>query len=978
MERRHFLKVAGLGATAALADGCSSKSTTNLIPYLVAADDVVPGVPAYYATTCGGCPAGCGLIAKTIDGRVIKAEGNPRHPIGAGRLCARGQASVQSLYDPDRFRGPSIRTSNAEWQSLTWDEAQALLAGKLREVRERGRGGAVAWLGALQTGSMERLTRDWLAAIGSERRLFYEPFDYAALRRAAELTVGRRAIPAYDFDRANFVLSFGAEFLESWLSPVEFAGAFTRLRQRRASDPFGTFIAVAPRQSMTALNADGWVPAPPGAEVFVALSLVHAIVNRDGGAAPGSAPEIRSLVAPYAPEATQPATGVLPQTVRDIARQFTSASPSLAVGGSITGGGADPVALEAAVLLLNIVAGNIGRTVRFDRACALDALATYTDVLELTRAMAAGQIDVLFVHDANPVYTLPPSAGFGAALDRVPFVVSFARQPDETTAHAHLVLPDHHFLESWGDYSPRAGIEGLRQPAMSPYFFTQAAGDVLLRAARAIGAQPAAAFAPQEYADYVRGSSNDEAWGDALRNGGRFEEKEPTPAAETTPPNLSSAIAFPPIPSRGATGDLALIITTSPQLYDGRDANAAWLQELPDPVTKTVWNGYAEMHPDAARALVVAEGDAVTLVSANGQVSARIHVSAGVHPDAVAVPLGYGRTAPLRNAGGRGPYALALVDGAASAGSLPWGTTRVKVTRAKGGRRLIVLQAETRAAGEGSRPPLDAIVTPADVAKPHGSDQAHPESDLYTPHEHPEHRWGMAIDLNACTGCSACVVACYAENNVPVVGEVGCADGREMSWIRIERYDAAPRVTRGIHRTGTISLPMLCQQCDEAPCEAVCPVFATYHNPEGLNAQVYARCIGTRYCSNNCPYKVRRFNWARYTWPAPLELQLNPDVTVRSSGVMEKCTFCVQRIQAARNEARRDQRALREGDIIPACAQTCPADAIVFGDLHDPSSRVSRLARDNRAFHVLEELNTRPAISYLKRVAPDGAVAAGG
>jgi molybdopterin-containing oxidoreductase family iron-sulfur binding subunit len=278
-----------------------------------------------------------------------------------------------------------------------------------------------------------------------------------------------------------------------------------------------------------------------------------------------------------------------------------------------------------------------------------------------------------------------------------------------------------------------------------------------------------------------------------------------------------------------------------------------------------------------------------------------------------------------------------------------------------------VLQAET-AARPDAEPPLAKIVAPArvDVGEPRKADTV----QFYPPHEHPQHRWGMAIDLNACTGCSACVVACYAENNVAIVGPELCAQGREMSWIRIERVAHGVGSSPGLHAPGNVFLPMLCQQCDNAPCESVCPVYATYHNPEGLNAQIYARCIGTRFCSNNCPYKVRRFNWARYEWTAPLGEQLNPDVTVRSVGVMEKCTFCVQRIQAGKLAATRDERTVRDGDIVPACAQTCPADAIVFGDLHDPNSRVSRLAGNARGYHALEELNTKPAITYLRRVVP--------
>jgi len=671
IERRKFLKIAGLGASAALAGGCSGRTASNLIPYVVASDNVVPGVPAYYATTCGACPAGCGLLAKTIDGRVIKAEGNPRHPINAGRLCARGQASVQALYDPDRFRGPSVRTSGG-WQALTWSDAEAVLASKLRDALRRGRGRGVAWLGGLQGGSMEQLTRDWLSAVGAERRLFYEPFDYAALRRAAELTTGQRRVPAYDFTQANFVLSFGAEFLESWISPVEFAAAFAELRQRRAGDPFGAFITVAPRQSMTGLNADGWVAVPPGTELFVALSIAHAIVNDAAAAASVTIAGVGPLVAPYSPEATERITGVAPDTVRRIARQFIAAAPSLAVGGSMTGGGADPLALETAVLILNGLAGNIGRTARFDRQSSLDALATFADVVDLAAAMRRGEIEMLFVHGTNPVYTMPPATGFASALEGVPFVVSFARAPDETTAHAHLVLPDHHFLESWGDCSPRTGVAGLRQPAMSPLFSTQATGDVLLRSARAIDLQPADAFRAADYAEYVRQRWIGGDWQSSLENGGRFETESAAGSTEPAVALSKPTIAFPPVPSSGPSNDLALVVCTSPLIYDGRDANTPWLQEVPDPITKTVWNAYAEMHPETARAMGIGEGDDVKIESPNGSISAVAHLSRGVHPQAVAVPLGYGRTGPLRYARDRGGNALALLPGAPAAGSLPW------------------------------------------------------------------------------------------------------------------------------------------------------------------------------------------------------------------------------------------------------------------------------------------------------------------
>ena len=963
MKRRDFLKVISAAGGAAVAQGCSPAPSETLIPYLVAPDDIVAGEAAFVATTCRECPAGCGVLAKTVDARVIKVEGNPEHPVNRGTLCVRGQASVQSLYDPDRFRGPLLRRGDGSYQSMSWDDAEAALAAKLREARARGTG-RVAWIGQLATGSFERLTREWLALVESDRRLFCETFDHEPLRRAAAMVMGRAEIPTYRFDEANFVLSFGADFLETWMSNVEFTRQYAALRRRRATDPFGCFVFASPRLSLTGLNADGWVAVRAVAEAALALSLVHAIVA-DGLSHESVRPHldwVRSLVAPYAPEALTAITDVQPADVHALARQFTTAGPSLAVGGGAATRDPHAIDLEVAVLLLNAVGGNLGRTVTFGGGSALDGLATRDEILDLERALAHGNIDVLLVHHANPAYALPGGA-FESALARVPFVVSLASTPDETTAQAHLILPDHHSLESWGDYAPRAGVAGMLQPAMAPILSTRASGDVLLNVARRLDAERAMALGPGDYASYVSRfwgglSPSDQAWTDALKRGGHYSNAAPVAAAMR---DVTASFPAVPLADSRPAGSLTLIAFPSPFLYDGRQANDAWLQEIPDPVSRTVWNGWIEIHPDTARRLGLAQDDVVGVQSASGSVTTVVRLYEGVRPDVVAMPLGYGRRAALRNAQARGARAAALLPPDGSS----WRVDGVSLVR-QGRRRLIVLQAETEMPP--GRPPMAQVIRPSASAV---ARERHLPADLYPPHAHREHRWGMAIDLNACTGCSACVAACYAENNVPVAGERACAEGREMSWIRIERYDA-PRVpASGVRRFESVFLPMLCQQCDEAPCEPVCPVYATYHNPEGLNAQVYVRCIGTRFCSNNCPYKVRRFNFSRPSWPSPLELSLNPDVTVRSAGVMEKCTFCVQRIQAGKNVAAREQRPFRDGDVTPACAQTCPAQAIVFGDLNDPASRVTRLSQDRRSYHVLEELNTRPAIAYLKRVVPE-------
>jgi len=976
IERRQFLKTIGISGSAALLEQCAPTPTDELIPYLVAPDNVVPGVASYYATTCRQCPAGCGAIVKTMNGRITKAEGNPAHPISRGRLCVRGQAAVQSVYNPDRFRTPIVRDAHGVFQPISWADAESLLAAKLRAAMQGG-ADRVAWIGELLTGALDTLTSAWLSALDSRRRLFYETFDYEPLVEAGDIAFGRREVPRYELDRAAFIVSFGAEFLETWLSNVEFTNGYARARRQQLRDPEGTLLVVAPRLSLTGLNADAWIAPRPGSEALVALAMAHAIVG-DGLAHPSAGADLRAIesaVAPYSPERVAGAIDVDAATIRRMARRFASARPSLAIGGGVSGSDRHAVQLELACLLLNVLAGNVGESISYGAAHAVDRLATRREILETTRAMASGAVDVLLVHHANPIFTLPPPVGFADALARVPFVVSFAGAPDETTDRAHLVLPDHHFLESWGDYAPRAGVASLLQPAAAPLFDTRATGDVLIEVANQITADTARAVGSTRWADYVRSAwsepttANDQAaaaagWEAALHSGGRFEAAD---AVRPTLRDVARALVIDP-DAPAAADTYTFIACPSTHFYDGRGANESWLQEVPDPIAKISWGDWIEIHPDAARRLGIVDGDVVRVTSSHGQIEAAAHLYAGMRPDVIAMPLGYGRSRSSRHAGARGSNAaLLLPPEAAGSPHAVWRASGVRVERAGPRRIVIMLQAHV-ASREDTSAPLGKIVDPArtDVREP----PEHAPVDLFPPHEHPAHRWGMAIDLNSCTGCNACVAACYAENNVAVVGEQFCAQGREMSWIRIERHAHAIVSESGLRRPATVFLPMLCQHCDEAPCEAVCPVYATYHNPEGLNAQVYARCIGTRFCSNNCPYKVRRFNWARIGWDAPLGEQLNPDVTVRSAGVMEKCTFCIQRIQAAKRTAKLDGRSLRDGDVVPACAQTCPAEAIVFGDLHDPQSRVSRLSADPRGYHVLEELNTRPAITYLRRSVP--------
>ncbi|MEE8129052.1 MAG: molybdopterin-dependent oxidoreductase [Vicinamibacterales bacterium] len=983
--RRTFLKVLGSAGPAAAVAACSPVPPERIIPYVVPPEDVVPGVATWYATVCGECPAGCGMIVRTREGRAVKVEGNPDHPVNRGSLCIRGQASLQGLYNPDRFTGPRRRrTTNAAaghsvLEDANWDDAQGVFVEQLQAVRDTGRAGRVAIVTPLMTGTVDRLVDQWATAVGA-RRLRYEAFAYEAVRAANRVTFSRDAIPQYDFASPDLVVSFGADFLETWLSTVGYSRDHAEGRRvRDGRKP--RFVQIEPRMSLTGASADEWLTIEPGTEALVAAAMVFTIVSEQrvqvADLADEDANRILALVGDHTPEQVAERTGLAAEAIRALARSFADPvhgpGRSLAVGGGIAASGGHATTAQVAINLLNYVAGNMGTTVIFgsDGDVGWDGASDYRAMLELADAMRAGEIDVAILHDVNPVYTMPGGANFSEALANVPFVVSTSSCPDETASRADLVLPTHTPLESWGDVEPRAGVRGLMQPSMQPRLDTKHFGDLLLETGRALGDDVASGLPRDE--DFLAllrrewaalqpvqtGDTEAVFWAESQRRGGTWQSVDPI-AVDLNPGLFGTSIEVSP---GDDTRALTLVVYPSLHYYDGRGANRSWLQEIPDPLMKTAWGSWVELAPETARAIGADEGQLVTLESDHGTVDVSVLMNPHLRAGVAAMPLGQGHTEYGRYATGRGVNPMVLLDAAPepASGGPQWLGTRVDATPRALHRPMPRLQSTFDQMDRGIAQAVSMAVLASGEVEPE------PEHvSLYPPHEHPEHRWGMAIDLDACNGCNACVAACYAENNVPVMGADQIGRGRTMAWLRIERFVEPP----GPDAEGTDNrfVPMLCQHCDHAPCETVCPTYATYHTDEGLNAQVYNRCVGTRYCANNCPYKVRRFNWFDPEFDAPLNLQLNPDVPVRSAGVMEKCTFCVQRIRGAQDQAKDDNRSVGDGEITPACAQTCPAQAIVFGDLNDPSSRVSQVSEDARAYHVFSALNTRPAVAYLKKV----------
>ncbi len=978
MNRRRFLKVLGVtGGGAAVLSGCGigPEPTEKLIPYLVPPEDQIPGIPTWYASTCRECGAGCGIRVKVREGRAIKIEGNPDSPINQGRLCASGQAALQGLYNPDRITGPMQRGASGRLEPVTWEQAIASLQAKLGAARGQG----IVFVTGLETGSFGDLVDEWTKQFGG-RHVSYEPFAFEALREGNRIAFGDASLPTYDFAAAKYIVSFGADFMETWLSPVGFQSAFTRAHSFESGKSAGMakFVYVAPRMAQTALVADEWVSVAPGAEGLLALAMAQVIVSKHLGPVPADAARLRL------PAVDQVATaiGVKPEDIERLATEFARSGAPLAVAGGIATHYDNGAEIVAAVNILNYVAGAVGQTVRFGADLAQGSSGSFREMAALTSDMASDKVALMLVHGANPVHAL--GGVFAQAWAKVGYKVSFSSYLDETASGADLVLPDLHPLEQWNDSRPRAGVYALQQPAMMPVFDgTMHSGDVLLKVAGLSGTFKD--YLQRKWAPRVGGGTPFvESWAAAVQHGGLYG----TAPARSVRLAADAGRAIPSDMPSPASDAIVAVVFPHSVLHDGRGANKPWLQELPDPVSKMTWHGWVEVHPDTARKWALASGDVLLVKSGFGAVSAPAWITPSVRAGVLALPTGQGHKAYGRYAQDRSFNAFDLLSSEPNAYGGRTYSVPVTVSKTIDHRRLATTEGTGRHLGETIVPAITLSKALELKAGEHVIEetgipeyaQSAGEGWAAAQHEkaslgnyagdHP--RWAMAIDLTKCTGCSACVTACYAENNVPAVGEERVVRGREMAWLRIERYF---RPTPSGSLTAAIA-PMLCQQCGNAPCEPVCPVYAAYHTPDGLNAQVYNRCVGTRYCSNNCPYKVRVFNWHNYAepegiwdaFPEPLSWQLNPDVTVREKGVMEKCTFCVQRIRGAQNHARLEDRTVADGEIVPACAQTCPSEAIVFGDLNDPRSRVRALSEDARGYHVLADLNTRPGITYLAKV----------
>jgi len=933
VTRRDFLRVIGSGVAVAGLGACIEPPRERILPYTARPPEITPGIATYYATTMTLGGFGTGLVVECREGRPTKVEGNQHHPASLGAAGVFEQASVLELYDPDRVRTPRQRGGVGGWDAFVSDFALTPASGGT----EQGRG-----LHFLLEPTASPLT---LSLIDRIRALhpavgftFYSPLAFTGAMEGARAAFGRPLQPIYDLSRAAVIVSLDADVLDAHPFCLRYARQFAdgrRLRTRR--DGMNRLYVVESAFTTTGGMADHRLALRAGDVADVATALLAATATPE---------EVRPLI-PLLSRAQS--EGPATSWVRAAAADLRAAR-----GQSVVIAGAEqPAAVHAIANALNAILGSIGTTVRFIEPL-LPAEAPEHALTALAAAIDARAVDKLIILGGNPSCTAPADLRFSERIRNVRSKAYLGLYHNETALDCSWVLPGLHYLESWGDARACDGTASFVQPLIRPLYDGRSVDEVLA----VCGGLPTTSAHALVRELWSTQPDFQALWARSLERG---------VIENTASPPVSAALDWAGVlpvlaaeRQRAARDSIEVTFRLDPKTLDGRFANNPWLQELPHPITKLTWGNAALLGPETAKRLGIETGDEVSIAFGGGRISIPAIVVPGHAESSITLPLGYGRSGeervardvgvnvyPIRTRGA--PFIIpdAVVRGVKTGSSEPLATTQGHFTMEG---RAIAREGTLAAYRADPR----TIVPPHEIAP-----------SLYEPVAQSGDQWAMTIDLSVCTGCSACVIACQAENNIPVVGREGVLKRREMHWLRIDRYYTGPAENPRV-----ISQPMACQHCEKAPCEYVCPVNATVHSPDGLNEMVYNRCVGTRFCSNNCPYKVRRFNWFDYSFgvPAVLWMQRNPDVTVRERGVMEKCTYCVQRIRRAGIQAATERRALRDGEVVTACQQACPTRAITFGSLDDVDSEVSRSRRQERSYAVLGELGTEPRTRYLARI----------
>lgn len=941
-SRRNFLKILGLGtASAALIASCK-RPVEKAIPYLIKPEEITPGKSVYYASSYFNQNEFGNVLVKVRDNRPIKLEPNPASVITPRGASGRVQASVLDVYNVNRYKGPQ---KNGE--SIDWETADSEIIAKLNEFSESGRA-VLLITPTIISPSTKKLIAEFSEKFGAQWHQ-YDAIPMDGYREANRRVFGTDALPEYDFEKADCIVSIGCDFLGTWLSPVEFSAHYAKRRAlHNGNRKLSKHWQIEAGMSLTGSNADIRIRTER-ADYGKILAYIYNVLATKKGVPLTDAPLQK------------------PEKADELDKMLAELAEN--EGKSIVVCGDNNPDYQVLVNGINQMLGNIGTTIRFERTYN-----HFTGSEQWKETLLATDPGAVIIWDINPIYNHPESEKIKSAIEKAPLSIAIGSLPDETSELCQYVLPSPGYLECWDDAEYKSGIFSVLQPTLHKLFDSRQAQESLLTWTEG----------EANWRDYIKenwiskyfpkykdAGDPDRFWIDMLRKGELVLDTNGISVSfhgDEVKNSLSKIAAE--APSDGFTIELVENIS----IRTGDGPLNPWLQECPDPVTRVAWGNYASIAPSVARQMNLKNGDIIRL----GSLMIPAFVQPGQAEKTISVSLGYGRVkgVPQELITGVNAYPLTKIEN----GFRHFAISGFSIEKTGEFEQLALLQGHQSMEGR-------AIIRESTfnewTKNPAAGNELHEEIErhqttLYKKQEYKGHKWGMAIDLNTCIGCNACVLACNTENNIPVVGKKETIRHHEMHWIRIDRYyngsEENPEVVRQ---------PVMCQHCGNAPCENVCPVAATTHSDEGLNQMTYNRCIGTRYCNNNCPYKVRRFNWLDYTGadsipnnrydPAGMTVDLtrmrhNPDVTVRAKGVIEKCSFCVQRIQEKKLEAKLEGRQLEDGELQTACQQTCPTDAIVFGDLNDPNSKVSKLKSDPRNYHLLEELHTLPSVGYLTKI----------
>ncbi len=968
VSRRKFLGLL-TASTAIAATACSDyHDQKEIVPYTNRPEGVLPGKPNYYASTCNGCAEACGILIKTREGRPIKVDGNDDHPINKGKICATGQSSIYNLYDPSRLQNPIKWGKEVDWSSVDSDVIR-----RLDDISQSSKK-IVMLTGPINSPTEKKVLNEFKQRFPSTEIHAFDLFNNCNKKYGWYKSYGNADVPSIKWDEANVILSLEGDFLGKEGNFIENTRLFSSKRDFTNAGNFNRLYVVEAGMSLTGSNSDYRMRLKPEAQYDFVMALLNEIISKgassivvDSGVKNKLSKFSLDKVASNNELDSIKLTYLVEDLIKNKGKSIVYAGDSLSSD------------VQIAVNLLNEVLGN-SDLYNFDTAYVNTGRQLhFPQIEELIASMKAGKVAAVIHYDVNPLYHFPKSLKYEDALDNVNFVMSLVEEYNESTSKDTYTLPINHSFESWGDAHARKNVYSLRQPVIAPLFKTRQKEAILLT--WILGSPKV--YSESLYHDYLMESCKENIyskkkvsanftsfWNAALHDGYiNIDDNK----VSKKPFNISSInVEGSPKEHSG----FSVLLAKDYFIGDGRFANNGWLQEIPHPLSKVAWDNYAAIAPSSAGEMNVKNGDMIKVTVGDNSVELPVMLQPGVAKNTVVVELGYGRTVTSDVGKDVGHNANDLLNVKNKKSRWMCSDAKVEVT---GGSYEIFSTQEHHSLEDDFVKDLHhtrGIVREASLDEYSKDPEFAREKDvelfsITEEHAQVGEKWAMSIDMNKCTSCAVCVASCNVENNIPVVGKDQVAVGREMHWMRIDRYYS------GSSEDPIVSnQPMLCQHCDNAPCENVCPVNATNHSPDGLNQMVYNRCVGTRYCANNCSYKVRRFNFYDFRdhfvdafyQNEVSPLVHNPEVTVRSRGVMEKCTFCVQKISEERENAITEGREIKGDNVIPACQQGCPADAIVFGDANDPESKISQYRKHELGYSVLQNLNVKPNVTYVAKL----------